>query len=122
VRFWHNDDKRILPRVIAEGDRCVVDRDESIWSGLESPFEECVIDPRGARSGLVGGQRNGSLGLLLGDRWEVMWRKGGGVVGLYGCDLRTVSNEELLLQGGTHVYWVMGEGGVRGEEWGDAFN
>ena len=37
-------------------------------------------------------------------------------------DLGSVSNEEPLLQSGAHVYWVMGEDSVGGEEWGNAFD
>ena len=44
------------------------------------------------------------------------------VVRLNGCNLGSIGNKEPLLQSGAHVYRVMREGGVGGEEWGDAFD
>jgi len=73
VWLWYNDNQCVFPRVEAEGDGRIENRNESIWSGLKSPFKERIVDAQGAWSRLVRGWHNGSHNLFLGDWWEVMW-------------------------------------------------
>ena len=45
VGFGDDDHDSLLPRMVSQRDHSVEDLEESVWTGLEGPFKEFIIDP-----------------------------------------------------------------------------